>query len=226
MSNRNYLIESRRNALRGVSFKVRTKFLFETPELYAEYLRVCLRYRAYLNRLRKLSTKDNNVDAFFRVDNSLIRMFRDRSVRKDRKIEAYYYLLAEADKLPLDLRYRVSLEDFVVHLRVFGDTFSKDSRTLLGDLNTLSNEDYFRILDSVFDTNTLIIYMYRVRKRLLIYLKKGIIYTTSRVTHKLLNRVDSIPKNYFTLREKKVIDYKGEVCLIRDRVRFFKDYYC
>lgn len=206
--------------LSGVPFLVRRKSTLPDVSIYVDYLNVCIAYRDYLKRV-----KVRPPTPFYRVDNSLINRFRDRGVRRTIKLETRYYLLGEADKLPLDLRYRLSLEDFCVHLRIFGDTFSKDTQTIERELKSVSDSQYFEIIDSIFYKDYLVTYMYRVRRRLLIYLKKGSIYTVSRVTHRLLNRLQVIPKKYFTLREQKVIDYPGEICLIRDRVRFFKDYY-
>lgn len=181
-------------------------------EIYRPYLEVCREYLRYL-RDRRVTVKrrEVKVDSFYMVPPSA----KESEFRRLPVLERYYRDTRGTPNL--------SLEDFTIHYHYFRDTFTKTPDEIRDDLKALDTDTSNDILDSVFYKDIYVTYMYRIRRRLLIYLKKGILYTEDRVTHSLRRQVEGDPKRYFSLRELKCINAPN-VCLIRDRVQFFKQH--
>lgn len=149
----------------------------------------------------------------------------EQGMREVPKLERVYYLLAEAKHLDIDL-HKISVDDFTVHLHLWGDSFSKGTQTIKEDLKGVAPDLYRGILDSLYYKDVYIAYLPRVRHRLLAYLKKGAVYTTGRVTRTLLKKVDGGSPKYFTLRENQIISNRDKmVGIVCDRVKFYKEFY-
>jgi len=206
-----------RTKLKGLPFVIRKKWMFATPELYEGYLQACRAYKRYLRKAPRPKNK------FYEVPK--LRIFSNYGFRALPLIETKYYLLGEAGKIPIDtIKSKISLDDFVVHLHLLGNTFNRSGRQLLNDLTSVSDEEYFRVLDSIFYKDIFVTYLYKVRKRLLTYLDKHQVYTVSRQSHKLMNKVDNLSDRYFTKQEREIINSPKEICLVRDRVQYYRRY--
>lgn len=120
----------------------------------------------------------------------------------------------------------ISLEDFIVHLHWFKDTFQKDPETILSDLQTIDDYLYRDILYSVLYKDIHLYYRYRVSPRLLRYLTDGTINILDRSRNKVTLRLNEYNRKYFTKGEAHIIEEaNGEpIAIVRDRIRYYKDY--
>ena len=155
---------------------------------------------------------------------NLYGLFGDWRLREYPQIEDTYLRYAEAHNL-IDPR-RLSVEDFAVHLHLWGDTFSKDTSTIKRELKGVEPTLYKDILDSIYYKDVYITYLPKIRHRLLIYLKKGSVYTIGRVSHKLRRKLSGLSPRYFTLRENNIISNRDKLIgIVCNRVKFYKEFY-
>lgn len=133
----------------------------------------------------------------------------------------YFRLIGKLPERPI-----ISLEDFIVHLHWFKDTFTKDPETIMGDLQTIDKYLYRDILYSVLYKDVHIYYRYRVSPRLVRYLSEGIIGIMNRTKGKVTLRLSNYSKKYFTKGESEIIEESkdGYAAIIRDRVQYYRDY--
>jgi len=158
-------------------------------------------------------------------DVAFFSLFMTQPLRDIPILEVAYRRYAEAHGL---IGSQLSVEDFTVHLHLRGDTFSKTPKQVKRDLKKVSAEDYAAVLDSIFYKDVFITYLPTIRKRLLIYLKKGAIYTVGRVSHTLKRRVldKGVSTKYFTLRENQIISNRDkQIGIVCNRLNFYKEFY-
>lgn len=202
---------------------IRPRSSFYLREVYEGYLQELYKevHKAHSLPCRPIeyATYEYGKRSFYKVRYACLdRLINPREVfRSQPLIEDAYYTLGFADKIDIGVaRLKLSMEDFVVHLHIWGDSFSKTPKEIRKDLDTVSDKDYFRVLDSLY---TDVVHLPRLRKRVLIYLRKGHIYSAGRVSHKLYRRLSGIPDKYFTKKELEAIS-KGIITC--NRVNFYR----
>lgn len=154
---------------------------------------------------------------------SLYNLFKEVPLRSTKVRDIYYERYVQAHEL---IDRSISMEDFTVHLHLWGDSFEKSPTQIKKDLKSVSSTTYKAILDSIFYTDIYITRIPKIRHRFLIYLKKGAVYTIGRVSHTLKRKIDGGSPRYFTLRENKVIqNMDKEIGIVCDRLKFYKEFY-
>lgn len=118
------------------------------------------------------------------------------------------------------------IEDFIVHLHWFKDTFNKEPEAIKEDLSSLDPYTYRDILYSVLYKDVHLRYMYKVSPRLLRYLSKGDILIGNRINGKGTQHLIGYNKKYFTKQEASLLEEaNGEpIAIVRDRVRYYRDF--
>ena len=153
-----------------------------------------------------------------------LKFFHKGKLRKLILLERYCQVLRQRGILPERPTY--TLEDFIVHFHHFGTTFSQSYEQTVNDLNSLSNDEYYAILDSVLYKDVIIYRLPRVRPRLIKF-AKGMTYTEHRIKgipRKMIFIKTHSTKTYFTKKERIIMGTPTKA-LIRDRVKWYKDCY-
>lgn len=168
-------------------------------------------------KLQKGTFRDRTSTFYYLHDRlELKEWFRKKKVRRLILLERMVERLRLLGKLPE--RLYLSLEDFIVHWHWFKDTFIKEHPQIMKDLETVDNELYWDIYYSVLYKDVDVQYRYRVG----LHTRAGKDCTINRVNNRV---VSNLGEHQIKTYGKATYGHDEGDCIIRDRVRYFKDYF-
>lgn len=155
----------------------------------------------------------------------LLKLIKVRKYRRIILIERMCELLRLRGLLPEHTN--ICLEDFIVHLHWYKDTFEKSPEEIREDLKDIDNNLYWGIIDSVLYEGIDVIYRYRVSPHLIRYIKKGYVYSFDRVMGRPRRRLYGSTGNFFKGKDLRLVEKAkaNELVLVRDRLMWYKDTY-